>query len=228
MKQPGIFDSLLRLPLIKGISHSRLQEIVGHTKLHFIKEPAGAAIVEAGEPCDRLKFVLSGSVRLTLSGPTSDIEVKQTLTAPQVITPDCLFGLNTTYPCRVDALDDVGLMEISKEDYRRMLAMDPVFLFNYLNTTCTASQRSQRGLLSIASGSATERVTYWALTLTQPGATDITLSSATRDLHSILGITAAAMRTATERMIAAGIIDEASPRCIHIKSRQALQDGEIG
>lgn len=219
---PGIFDSMLELPLIKGISRTRLQEIVGHMKLHFVKVAAGDVVVDAGETCENLKFLLSGSLRLVLSDSAADFVVEQTLAAPQVITPDCLFGLNTTYPCRVEALTEVGIMEVSKEDYRQMLAMDSVFLFNYLNTACSASQRSQRGLLSIAAGSAAERVAYWAMTLTQPGATDIVLRSDSHDLHTIFGISAATLRTAVERMSEAGIIDDFSPRRIHITCRAAL------
>lgn len=218
----GIFDSLLQLPLIKGVSRVRLQEIAGRMKLHFVKVRKGGEIAAPGQQCVDLKFLLSGSVRLILTDGDGDFEVAQTLSAPQVIAPDSLFGLNTTYPCRVEALTDTGIMEISKEDYRRMLAMDPVFLFNYLNTTCSSSQRSQRGLLSIVAGSAAERLAYWVITLTQPGSTDISLSSSSRDLHTLLGISASAMRSATDKMAAAGIIDHVSARALHVSSRSAL------
>lgn len=218
----GIFDALMLMPLLKGVSRARLQEIAGRMKLHFLKVAAGGDVALPGEQCTTLKFLLSGSVRVVLGDSEGDLEVGQTLCAPQVISPDSLFGLVTTYPCRVTAISDVGIMEISKEDYRRMLALDSVFLFNYLNTVCSASQRSQRGLLSVVTGTAAERVAYWVITLTQPGSTDISLVSHNHDLHSLLGIPSAAMRAATDRLSQAGIIDLAHPRALHVTSRAAL------
>lgn len=218
----GIFDVLLHLPLIKGISQSRLQEIAGRMKLHFIKAAAGEVIVSPGQACVNLKFLLSGSLRLITTDSTRDFEVHQTLCAPQVIAPDALFGINTTYPSQVSALTDVSLMEVSKEDYRRMLALDPVFLFNYLNSVCSTAQRSQRGLMTIVAGSAAERLAYWVITLTQPGSTDIRLVSRNRDLHNLLGLTPNAWRSVTERLTQACIIDHVGARELHVASRNAL------
>ena len=203
MKNPknlGIFDTLLQLPLLRGASKMRLSEIVGRFKLHFLKFTPGETVVVPGQECTSMMFLLNGSVRLTAQSADGELRVSQTLQAPQVISPDHLFGLMTQYPARVTAVDTVGIMEISKEEYRRMLAMDHVFLFNYLNAVCSLSQRSASGLLSIAAGSQTERLAYWLTTLTQPGATDIELTSDSRDLHQVLGMTAAALRTAAEHL----------------------------
>lgn len=179
---------------------TRLEEIVGRMKLHFFKGVPSEVLVNSGEPCESLLFVLSGSVRLVTENAEGSFVVEQTLDAPQVIAPDSLFGRSTTYPCSVTALGHVGLMEISKEDYRRMLALDPVFLFNYLNTVCAGAQRAQSGLVAIAGGSAAERLAYWVTTLSQPGATDIVIRSCGRDLHQTLGVTAAALRSAVEKL----------------------------
>lgn len=198
----GMFASIASLPLLKGVSLQRISDIVGGMKLHFFRASAGETFVHAGDACQSLIFVLSGSVRLEVAHGTdgSTFTVGQTLSAPQVIAPDNLFGLFTAYPCGVTALEPVGLMEITKEDYRRMLTLDPVFLFNYLNTVCAASQRSQSGLLAIAGGSAQERIAYWVSTLSQPGATDIEIRSTHREIHHLMGMSSAALRTAVEKL----------------------------
>lgn len=200
LQNSSIYSTLLQLPLIKGASLARLTEVAGRLKLHFFKAAEGDVVVKPGQACKSLIFVLSGSVRLSMAGGDGAFAIAQTLEAPQVIAPDCLFGLDTTYPCRVEALGPTGLMEISKEDFRRMLALDPVFLFNYLNAVCTGSQRGRYGLMSIAGGSALERLAYWVTTLTQPGAKDIVVTSAERELHTVLGISATGMRAAVEKL----------------------------
>lgn len=199
----------MQLPLLRGASQSKLSEVVGRMKLHFFKAEEGATVVEHGQPCTSLMFVISGSVRLFMRSGDGSFTVAQTLDAPQLLAPDCLFGYDTVYPCRVTALTPASFMEISKEDFRRMLAMDSVFLFNYLNAICTGSQRGRHGLMSIAGGSASERLAYWVTTLTQPGARDIVITSAAREIHNVLGISASGMRNAVERLAPHAVMPDA-------------------
>ncbi len=217
-----IYQTILDLPLIKGVSASRLTEIAGRYKLNFVKYAPGDILITEGEQCESIKFILSGSVLTRITAPDGAICVEQTLTAPQVIAPDYLFGRITEYPGNAEAMTAVGIMEISKEEYRKMLASDSIFLFNYLNAVCARSQRGARGLIALASAGAIERIAYWVICLTQVGSTDIRISSATTDLHSIIGIPLPSWRTAMKRLTESGIITEDSPRCFTVNSRTAL------
>ncbi len=194
-----MFEALSELPLLRGASMALLSEVCGQLKIRFSKAAAGEGIRSAGEECDGLVFVLSGSVRIEQNA--EDFSIAQTLDAPQVISPEYLFGLSTSFPCTVTALSSVGYMEISKEDYRRMLSMDPVFLFNYLNIISAQAQRAKTGLFAIARGTnATERVSCWIEALTCPGARDIELRGNGREPHQIFGISTVSMRSAAEKL----------------------------
>lgn len=220
LQNSSIYSTLLQLPLIKGASMARLTEVVGRLKLHFFKASAGEVVVEPGRTCKSLIFVLSGSVRLSMVSGDGAFAISQTLEAPQLIAPDCLFGLDTSYPCRVEALGATGLMEINKEDFRRMLALDPVFLFNYLNAVCTGSQRGRYGLMAIAGGTALERLAYWITTLTQPGAKDIVVTCSERELHSVLGISVSGMRAAVDKLAPRAVAPDA--HTLRVDSRDFL------
>ncbi len=219
----SIFTTLRELPLLKGVSSSRLQQVVGSTPFHFLKYSAGEVIVQAGEECTHLKFVVSGAVRVDVTSANGRFTASQTLRAPQVLAPDYLFGRTTKYPCTATALDEtVGIMQITKEDYRKMLASDPVFLFNYLNTVSTNSQKGLHGILAVATGSLEERIAFWVISLTQPGSEDITLDCAHRDLYSLFGVGRSGYFATLESMKERGIIDYDSSRCIRILSRPSL------
>lgn len=220
LKKSSIYSTLLRLPLLSGASLARLTDMAGRLKLHFLKVADGKPIIKEGEACTSLIFVLSGSVRLVTAAGNGAFEASQTLEAPQVISPDCLFGLDTNYTCNVRAAGTAGLMEISKEDFRRMLDWDPVFMFNYLNVVCTASQRGRNGLMSIAGGSPAERLAYWATTLTQPGAKDIVLKSRGRAIHEVIGVPAAEMEAAVGRL--AGHVALADAHTLRVSDRDFL------
>ena len=63
----SMFELLMNLPLFRGVSRSRIAEVVGSAKFHFLKYPKGETVVRAGEECTHLAFVISGSVRSEIS-----------------------------------------------------------------------------------------------------------------------------------------------------------------
>lgn len=220
----SIFDTLRELPLMKGVSQSRLQTVVGTIPFHFLKYAPGEIIFSDGEECTHLKFIVSGSVKLDVSSHNGRFTASQTLDAPQVLAPDYLFGRTTTYPATATAIGEVGIMQILKSDYRTMLCSDPIFLFNYLNIISTNSQKGLHGVLAVATGSLEERIAFWIVSLTQPGSRDIVLNCMHRDLYSLFGVGRSSYFATLENMKEQGIIDYDSSRCIKILSRPALVD----
>lgn len=216
----SIFTTLRELPLLKGVSQSRLQSVVGHTPMHFLKFGADDEIVAPGQDCTHLKFIVNGSVRMEVAGER--LTASYILHAPQVIAPDYLFGRTTKYPCRAVAISPVGIMQITKEDYRKMLMSDQVFLFNYLNFVSTNSQKGLHGIMSVAEGTLEERIALWVVSLTQPGSTDVVLRSDRRDLYSLFGATRSAYFSTLEHMRERGIVDFTDSHELRILSRPAL------
>lgn len=201
-----MFEQLMNLPLFRGVSQARMSAIVGNTKLHFLKYPAGEVLVRAGDPCSHLTFILSGSVRLTAVNANGRFAVGQTLKAPAVLSPDFLFGRHTNYPSTIVALDDVSLLKISKLDYTKLLSSDPVFLFNYINMVAANAQKSVEGIMSLTTGEIDERIAFWIAALTQPGSLDIVLSCRKRDLCSLFGVPRSTFESGLESMRERGLI----------------------
>lgn len=197
----------MELPLFRGVSHTRLAQIVGDTKLHFLKYPDGETILRAHEPCTHLTFILSGKVRSTTVNANGRFSVSSTLTAPAVITPDFLYGRITNYPCTVTAMGDVSVLQISKQDYTTILNSDPVFLFNYLNMLSANAQKSMQGILSLTTGDIDERIAFWIIALTQPGSNEITMTCRKRDLCSLFGLPRAAFDAGLQNMKERGLLD---------------------
>ena len=116
MTPNSMYENLMTLPIFKGVSYSRLSEIVGNTRLAFLKYLPGESMLDAGQPCTHIKFVISGHVRMTIRNDSDRVRVSQTLSAPAVISPDFLFGRNTQYPATATAIDTVSIMQIEKKD----------------------------------------------------------------------------------------------------------------
>lgn len=218
-----MYDILLELPLFKGVSRERISEIVGTAKFHFLKYLEGETVVTAGEPCTHIKFIISGSARFSVVNADGRFRVSETLTAPEVISPEFLFGRVTSYPCTGVALEPTGILQISKSDYMRILNSDDIFLYNFLNILSVNAQNPVEGVLALTTGSIEERIAFWIVSLTQRGGTDIALTCRQRDLYSLFGVQRTSFLSTLESLKQRGVIDYDQTE-IRINSRRALID----
>lgn len=217
----SMFDILMGLPLFRGVSRDRIAKTVGTVKFHFLKYLPGETVVEAGTNCTHIKFIISGSARSSIVNPDGRFKVSQTLTAPDVIAADSLFGRATVYPCQVKAVEPTGILQIAKSDYIKILNSDEVFMFNYLNLLSMNAQKSVSGVLAITTGSIEERIAFWILALTQPGGIDIELECRRRDLYSFFGVQRSSFTAALDEMKSKNLIDY-TRNCIHILDRRSM------
>ena len=59
----SMYKTLMALPLFSGVSYSKMSEVIGAIKFHFLKYLEGEQIVAAGEPCTHIKFIITGGKR---------------------------------------------------------------------------------------------------------------------------------------------------------------------
>ena len=58
----SMYETIMELPLFKGVSHDKISELIETTKFHFLKYGNGETIIESGETCTHLRFLVSGSI----------------------------------------------------------------------------------------------------------------------------------------------------------------------
>lgn len=217
----SMFDILAELPLFRGVTHERIASVVGTTRFHFLKYVAGNVIARAGESCTHVLFIISGNARISISNNDERFRIIQTLEAPDVISPDFLFGLSTVYPGTVTALDNISVVKVSKNDYLKILKSDEIFLFNFLNYLSMNAQKCVEGVLSMTNGSIEERLAMWVVAMTQPSAKDITIECKQRDLYSMFGVQRSSYMAAIERLVKNDII-KYEPGIIKISDRRRI------
>lgn len=130
-KLTGIYALLSEIPIMRGAAPAKLREVLGRLRLDFRKVPKGEAIVTAGQQTTSLICTLSGTFKAG----------RQNLDGSHMLFPETLFGLKTYYPQTLTAQTDVSIVEIPKDEFRKLLNLDPVFLLNYLNAVCSRAQR---------------------------------------------------------------------------------------
>ncbi len=217
----SMFETLMGLPLFKGVSVERMEKTVGTSKFHFLKYPGETVIYNAGDPCTDVTFILTGTVEAVVSNPGGRFSVRYYLDALDVISPDFLFGRHTSFPATITAADTVSILRIPKNDYINILNSDKVFLFNYLNLLSVNAQKAMEGILAVSTGNIPERIAYWISALTQPRSYSIVLECKSRDLSALFGVPLSFLKSALESMRQQGLI-EYSPTSIRVNDRSAL------
>lgn len=203
----SMYNILIDLPLFRGVSRESISQVVATTKLHFLKYLSGENIVLPAQPCTHIKFVISGNVRMSIANNDKRFTISQRLSAPDVIAPEFLFGRSTHYPCTVTAIDTVGILQIEKSDYMKILVSDSVFMLNFLNMLSMNAQKGIDGILSFTTGTLGERIAYWIIALSQSSGKDITLTCKQRDLHHLFGVQRSSFLAALDEMREQGLIN---------------------
>lgn len=218
-----MYELLRSLPLFHGVGDERISELVERIPFHFLKFEPGAVINNAGERCQYMRFVVSGCVHLTTECKNLRVKLLQTLSAPEVLGPDSLFGVDNCYPFTAVAGERCGILQLRKSDYMKVLQTDKLFLFNILNYLSRNCQRRTRALQGIKTGSIAERFAREITDLTTQHSTDIKLQFCQKDLCTLMGVQRSTLIAGLDQMVADGLIDYTSTE-INIKSLRSLQD----
>ena len=216
----NIFEKLLHLPLFQGVSQERLQETVEKVPFHFLKFKKGEKILSCGDECTHVRFIVSGRVNLEYESKVLKFKISHELEAPEVIAPDYLFGLDTSYPFNVKAIDNCGILQLTKQDYVAMLRTDNVFLFNILNYLSRNSQVRKSQLLNLGNASVQERLVMLVSAFTSQRSQNITMTFRQRDLCRLLGARRPALISALSFLEDNELIDMPDSSTINISNRQ--------
>ena len=141
-----IYDQLLQFPLFQGMSHDDLEIVAGHIRFGFMKVSAGKRIITAGDPCNQLYFIMSGTVKVERFSDDGRFSVQEHLSAPYVIQQEAIFGYYQRYTRSVSAQTDVSLLTIEKEEVLRLLEDFLVFRLNLVNHFATQTQKLSQQL----------------------------------------------------------------------------------
>lgn len=217
----------MQLPLFQGVSVQQLSALVEKMPFHFLKFSDGERIIAEGDACTHVRFVVSGKVKVSIRFSNLKLTVEQTLEAPNVLGPDYLFGLDTTYPFEASAVGECGIMQLRKADYVNIVQADKVFLFNILNYLSRNSQRFIAGLLAIKQSSVVERIALIVSILTTQLSSEVSFSFLQKDLCTLLGTQRATLIHALDNLQDEGTISYTTTQ-IRILDLPALRRSKRG
>lgn len=136
-----LYDHLLQFSLFQGLSRAELLQMAGNTKFGFLKLPACRDVVQEGDSCQQLYFLISGQLTVHSVSDDFSYSVDEQLSAPWLIQPEALFGASTRYAFSVKTISDSHFITLSKDEVKRLLDDFLIIRLNLLNLYATQSQR---------------------------------------------------------------------------------------
>jgi len=223
MAMNSMYQQLMQLPLFQGVSTEKITALVEKLPFHFLKYHNGESIINAGDPCTTIKFIVSGKARLVTPFTSLRVSLSQTLSTPQVIAAEYLFGRETVYPYSATAEGGCGILQLRKSDYIKIVNSDKVFLFNILNYLSSGSQRATSAVLTISDGSVAERLAMQIDSLSIAGSTDIELQYKQKDLCTLLATQRTTLIATLDKLSEEGILEYDS-NTLHLLDKSKLME----
>lgn len=152
-----MYDNLLLLPLFQGLSKNDMTTIIEKVKLHFLTYQKGETILQQGEPCNQLCFLLNGEVMVQTKDAHNDFSLSEILKEPYIIEPQSVFGMYTHYTASYLAHTPVNVMTIDKSFILSELCNHEIFRINYLNILSNRAQVTYQKLWNTHIGTIDEK-----------------------------------------------------------------------
>ncbi len=135
-----MYKKLLQLPLFQGMGEDNLTALLEKVKITFCTYKSEDTIVEQGSVCDRLIFILSGSILSTSENEEQKYCLEEILESPTVLEPYSLYGMHTRFNATYKAKGTVNALSISKQYIISQLNKFEIFQLNYLNILSNRAQ----------------------------------------------------------------------------------------
>lgn len=202
-----MFDTLLQLPLFQGLAQEDFTCILGKVKLHFTKHKAGEVLQKKGTPCNQLMFILKGEVVSSTSSDDDSYSFTEYLSAPYLIEPQSMFGMNTCYVSNYRAHTEVHTVSINKAFVMEELFRYEIFRLNYMNIISNRAQTLYSRLWNKPSNSIEERIAYFILKHTERLTGEKILKIKMEDFAQILNETRASVSKILNSMQENGLLE---------------------
>jgi len=135
-----MYDTLLELPLFQGLGQNDVTNIIEKVKMHFSKHKGGEQIIQQGEDCNKLIFLLKGELQSSTNDKNNLFTWSEIINTPSLIEPQSLFGMYTQYNSSYITISDIHLISIDKRFVISELNNYEIFRLNYLNILSSRAQ----------------------------------------------------------------------------------------
>lgn len=183
-----MYETILSLPFFKGLNEDDISQFLEKIPAHFINFSDSDFIVEEGDRCEQLFFVISGKVRINVHHIDSDFKISSVLSSHIVLGADYLYGMGRNYPYNAQAVGKVSVLLVSKENFVRVMRSNEICGINYFNYISRRSQRLMDNIQLMGKHSYIRILAQWISQFTDTQSDEICIECSTELLSLLTGI----------------------------------------
>jgi CRP-like cAMP-binding protein len=135
-----LYETLLQLPLFQGITLYDFNDLIGKLKWHFSKFKPGETIIEAGQKCDKVVCILSGSTSFTTESSSKLFSVTEYMERPFIVEPYSLYGIDYSFKSSYVAVSETTVGCFNKLSFLTIVNDFLICRLNIINLLCQRNQ----------------------------------------------------------------------------------------
>lgn len=183
-----MYELLMQLPVFQGISSVQLTSIIEKIPFSFSQFDAGQIIMNEGEECSAMTFVLSGTVRSITPTFGHKVHIQQDFEGPYTLPFYNLFGAETHVHDTLQAVTRTGVMQLEKSNVLKVVQQNPILLINVMNMLCTNAQKQHKAMDFSGESDPVLRLASWMLAFTERNAGNIVIDAELSDWCDLLQV----------------------------------------
>lgn len=137
----SMYQRMLLQPLFSGLTTDELTHILALVHFDFQSYPRGEYLTNEYDKCSKLMYVLDGEFVAERYSNGEIFQVREYLTAPYILEPENLFGMNQRYNHSYLCETDCNTFSVSKDEFIKVMLNLQIVKFNLLNMLSAHIQR---------------------------------------------------------------------------------------
>lgn len=193
--------------LFSGLTENEIEEILTSIQVSESTFPKGNILAMQDEPCNRLIFLLKGSVKAEMTDPSGKIVKVEDIEAPNPLAPLFLFGKESRFPVQVTTRENVSALIIPKSSVLKMLRMNEQLLQNYLDISAFYASALSKKLHLMSFRTIRQKIIIYLLNLTEREANHVELDRTQHALAEYFGVSRPALARELRNMQDDGLVE---------------------
>lgn len=208
-------------PVFKGLTPSRIQELLESIPFQLKKYPKDYLVVTMGDPVTHLYILQKGSVTgemMDYSGKTLRIE---DIEAPRPLAAAFLFGNGNKFPVSVTTNTETEIVSIPVSGFLRLMQMEQQVLLNFLNNISSRTQFLSHKLHFLSFRSIKGKMAHYLLQEAGTWKQSVELTQTQQQLADLFGVTRPSLARVMGELQKEGII-RTDRKTVHLLDREKL------
>ena len=183
-----MYDTIMELPLFKGIGEEQLSLMLEKTSVEFLKFKDGEIIADPSTQVKGVDFIIAGKVKNVYKMENFPIEIEEILGKGNMIGALHLYGLDTHHVSQSIAIGEVSLMRVEKSQYMNILLSDRIYILNFVNYLSAAAQKPEKIMLNQGNASIKRTLDNLAYSLVSRRAESVNVKGNDQALAAYCGV----------------------------------------